>query len=84
MIRRGNPAAPAAAPVAPTEPDAPSIDDETLDDSSGVDLALRLRKTGAIAGQVQAQAGSGVTDLTGVDVFVPGTSPPALPGHVRQ
>ena len=33
--------APAAAPAAPMEPDAPSIDDETLDDASGVDLALR-------------------------------------------
>ena len=36
-------AAPAAAPepAAPAEPDTPSVDDETLDDASGVDLALR-------------------------------------------
>jgi hypothetical protein len=36
-----SPASASAAPSAPSEPDAPSLDDETLDDSSGVDLALR-------------------------------------------
>lgn len=48
---------------------------------AGNDVQMRLEKTGMITGRVRPPAGSGVTDLTGTDVFVPGSSYVAKTDH---